>query len=66
MTWSMANAVTAVYPTPAALMEAYDACMDDGKRDALLADVEFERGKRIGAKVSRACAALFNTEGELL
>ena len=62
----MAEALTKKYPTPAALMEAYDACEEDHRGSML---VGFEYGpvggrKKVNKGVSEVIAALYNHRGQ--
>ena len=63
----MAESLTRKYPTPAALMEAYDAC-GEAKRGAMLAGFEYGPAggrKKVNKGVSEAIAALYNHRGQM-
>ena len=62
----MAESLTKKYPTPAALMEAYDECEEDKRRSML---VGFEYGpvggrKKVNKGVSDVIATLYNYRGK--
>ena len=61
--WPMAEALTKKYPTPAALMEAYDECAEDN-RGSMIVGFEYGGGKRVNKGVSEAIAALYNYRGQ--
>ena len=67
----MAESLTRKYPTPAALMEAYDACGGgggEGGRGAMLAGFEYGPvggRKKVNKAVSEAIAALYNHRGQM-
>ena len=67
----MAESLTRKYPTPAALMEAYDACGrgggGEGARGAMLAGFEYGPvgGRKVNKGVSEAVAALYNHRDQM-
>ena len=63
----MAESLTRKYPTPAALMEAYDEC-GEGGRGTMLAGFEYGPvggRKKVNKGVSEAIAALYNHRGQM-
>ena len=66
VSWPMAESLTRKYPTPAALMEAYDEC-EEGERGSMLAGFEYGPAgarKKVRKDVSEVLAALYNYRGE--
>ena len=62
----MAESLTKKYPTPAALMEAYDE-YEEGKRGSMLAGFEYGPAggrKKVNKGVSEVVAALYNCRGQ--
>ena len=62
VTWAMAMAVTARYPTPKALMRALRACDSDEARESLLAGMVYDGRKKIRSDVAKIMAWLYSME----
>ena len=60
VTAKMALAIVDAYPSPGALMSAYDKCADKKERDLLLTKIEIEEGRKIGKTISEVIACLYN------
>jgi len=64
LTVEKAAAIVQLYPTPGALMAAYDALSNEKQRDALLEDIQFKEGPRskIGPAISTKVSRLYNDD----
>ena len=66
VTWSMANAITSVYPTLGALMDAYDDNdKDEEAIEKMLAGLNYDGGKKLRADISKVMGWLYNERNEL-